>query len=32
MVGFEDESSGKEHVALVYGDVAGGSAVLARVH
>ncbi len=32
MVGFEDESSGKEHVALVYGDVAGSAAVLARVH
>jgi GTP cyclohydrolase II len=32
MVGFEDESSGKEHVALVFGDVAGSAAVLARAH
>ncbi|UTW10452.1 GTP cyclohydrolase II [Marinobacterium rhizophilum] len=32
MVGFEDESSGKEHVALVFGDVAGSTAVLARAH
>jgi GTP cyclohydrolase II len=32
MVGFEDESSGKEHVALVFGEVAGSTAVLARAH
>ncbi|GGO78407.1 GTP cyclohydrolase-2 [Marinobacterium nitratireducens] len=32
MVGFEDETSGKEHVALVFGEVAGDTPVLARVH
>lgn len=32
MVGFEDEQTGKEHVALVYGDVAGDQPVLARLH
>ncbi|ANG65064.1 GTP cyclohydrolase II [Marinobacterium aestuarii] len=32
MVGFEDESSGKEHVALVFGEVAGSTAVLTRAH
>ncbi|RVU29936.1 MULTISPECIES: GTP cyclohydrolase II [Neptunomonas] len=32
MVGFEDIETGKEHVALVYGDVAGDTPVLARIH
>lgn len=32
MVGFEDSETGKEHVALVYGEVAGEEPVLARVH
>lgn len=30
--GFEDDVSGKEHIALVYGDVADGEPVLARLH
>ena len=30
--GFEDESNGKEHVALAMGDVSTGEAVLCRVH
>jgi len=32
MVGFEDTDTGKEHVALVYGDVSGDEPVLARIH
>jgi len=32
MVGFEDQTNGKEHVALVFGDVAGDEPVLARIH
>lgn len=32
MVGFEDTATGKEHVALVYGDVSGDTPVLARMH
>jgi len=32
MVGFEDTESGKEHVALVYGEVSGDTPVLARLH
>jgi GTP cyclohydrolase II len=32
MVGFEDTETGKEHVALVCGDVAGDTPVLARMH
>lgn len=32
MVGFEDSESGKEHVALVYGEVAGAEPVIARMH
>ena len=32
MVGFEDEATKKEHVALVYGDVSTGEPVLARIH
>lgn len=32
MVGFEEVESGKEHIALVYGDVAGDEPVLARMH
>ncbi len=32
MVGFEEASTGKEHVALVYGDVSGDEPVLARIH
>lgn len=32
MVGFEDTDTGKEHVALVYGEVAGDTPVLARLH
>ena len=32
MVGFEDIATGKEHVALVYGDVTGEEPVLARIH
>ncbi|WP_027858980.1 GTP cyclohydrolase II [Marinobacterium jannaschii] len=32
MVGFEDEVTGKEHVALVYGEPDGSEPVLARVH
>lgn len=30
--GFEDEDSGKEHIALTFGDVSGGAPVLARIH
>lgn len=32
MVGFEESETGKEHVALVYGDVSGETPVLARIH
>ncbi|CAK9885112.1 MAG: GTP cyclohydrolase-2 [Candidatus Erwinia impunctatus] len=32
MVGFEELSSGHNHVALVYGDISGDAPVLARVH
>lgn len=32
MVGFEDTETGKEHIALVYGDVSGDEPVLTRVH
>ena len=32
MVGFEDTDTGKEHIALVYGDVRGDEPVLARIH
>jgi len=32
MVGFDDETTGKEHVALVFGEVSGDTPVLARVH
>jgi len=32
MVGFEDVASGKEHIALVFGDVSGDEPVLARIH
>ncbi len=32
MVGFEDSATGKEHVALVYGDVTTDEPVLARIH
>lgn len=32
MVGFEDTETGKEHVAMVFGDVAGDTPVLARIH
>ena len=30
--GFEDDSTGKEHVALVCGDVTGDEPVLCRIH
>lgn len=30
--GFEEASTGKEHIALTLGDVAGGEPVLARIH
>lgn len=30
--GFEELSSGKEHVALTFGDISGGEPVLCRVH
>jgi GTP cyclohydrolase II len=30
--GFEDQSNGKEHVALAFGDLSGGQPVLCRVH
>lgn len=32
MVGFEDTETGKEHIAMVYGDVTGDAPVLARIH
>jgi len=32
MVGFDDEATGKEHVALVFGEPNGDAPVLARVH
>ncbi len=32
MVGFEDTETGKEHIAMVYGDVSGDAPVLARIH
>lgn len=32
MVGFEEIKTGKDHVALVYGDISGEAPVLARVH
>lgn len=32
MVGFEDTATGKEHVALVCGDLSGDAPVLARLH
>ena len=32
LVGFEDSTTGKEHVALVLGDVAGSEPVLSRMH
>lgn len=30
--GFEDQASGKEHVALVFGDISGDQPVLCRIH
>lgn len=32
MVGFEDQSTGKEHVALTFGELAPDEPVLARIH
>ncbi|MBT1443147.1 GTP cyclohydrolase II [Shewanella sp. JM162201] len=32
MHGFEDETTGKEHVALTFGDLSGDSPVLGRIH
>lgn len=32
MVGFEEQTTGKEHVALVFGDVAGDEPVITRMH
>ncbi|NQZ30318.1 MAG: GTP cyclohydrolase II [Oceanospirillaceae bacterium] len=32
MAGFEEAETGKEHVALVFGDVSGDEPVLARIH
>lgn len=32
VVGFEEQTTGQDHVALVYGDINGHTAVLARVH
>lgn len=32
MYGFKDEKTGKEHVALVYGDITGEAPVLTRLH
>lgn len=32
MAGFEETATGKEHVALVYGDISGDEPVLARIH
>ncbi|MDX1354196.1 MAG: GTP cyclohydrolase II, partial [Halomonas venusta] len=32
MHGFEDEATGKDHIALTLGDVSGGEPVLGRVH
>ena len=32
MVGFEEISTGKDHAALVFGDISGPAPVLARVH
>src|SRR5699024_1640999 len=32
MHGFEDEASGKDHIALTLGDVGDGEPVLGRVH
>lgn len=32
MVGFEEQSTGKEHVALVFGDVEGDVPVITRMH
>jgi GTP cyclohydrolase II len=32
MVGFEDTETGKEHIAMVFGDVSGDEPVLARIH
>ncbi len=32
MVGFEEKNSGKDHVALVFGDISGDEPVLARIH
>ena len=32
MVGFEEIATGKDHTALVFGDISGDSPVLTRVH
>ncbi|HEK0785908.1 TPA: GTP cyclohydrolase II [Proteus mirabilis] len=32
MVGFEEIATGKDHVALVYGDISGSEPVLSRIH
>ncbi|MGL4454516.1 MAG: GTP cyclohydrolase II [Plesiomonas sp.] len=32
MIGFEELKTGKDHVALVFGDISGDDPVLARVH
>jgi len=32
MVGFEESATGKDHVALVFGDISDDAPVLARVH
>ncbi|MGL5551620.1 MAG: GTP cyclohydrolase II RibA, partial [Plesiomonas shigelloides] len=32
MIGFEELATGKDHLALVFGDISGDEPVLARVH
>lgn len=32
IIGFEEIATGKDHVAMVFGDIAGKDAILARVH
>ncbi len=32
MLGFEDQATGKEHIALTYGDLSGSEPVLIRLH
>ncbi len=32
MVGFEEIATGRDHVALIFGDISGSEPVLSRIH